>query len=87
MEAVWTRFFPLTYALEEVLFKEQAIGEMRRVFSDFAIDFIDGEQLPYLMNNSRGLMWEPVVDEEHRMLNINLAGGGLLDLGPYPTVW
>lgn len=87
MEAVWTRFFPLTYALEDVLFKEQAIGEIRRLFSDFAIDFIDGEQLPYLIYDSGGLMRESVVDEDHRMLNINLAGGGLLDLGPYPTVW
>ncbi|KAI5118028.1 hypothetical protein M0805_004893 [Coniferiporia weirii] len=69
MEAVWTRFFPLTYALEDVLFKEEAIGEIRRLQSDFSIDFID------------------VVDESNRMLNINLAGGGLLDLGPYPLVW
>lgn len=51
MEAVWTRFFPLTYALEEVLFKEQAIGEIRRLFSDFSIDFVDGELRP-ATNNS-----------------------------------
>ncbi|PAV20366.1 dimeric dihydrodiol dehydrogenase [Pyrrhoderma noxium] len=69
MEAVWTRFFPLTYALEEVLFKEVAIGDIRRLEADFSIDFVD------------------VVDEEHRLLNANLAGGGLLDLGPYPLVW
>ncbi|EJD01504.1 NAD-binding protein [Fomitiporia mediterranea MF3/22] len=70
MEAVWTRFFPLTFALEDVLFKQEAIGEIRRLQSDFSIDFID------VLDN-----------ESHRMLNINLAGGGLLDLGPYPLVW
>lgn len=43
MEAVWTRFFPLTYALEEVLFKEVAIGDIRRLEADFSIDFVDGE--------------------------------------------
>ena len=43
MEAVWTRFFPLTYALQDVIFKEEAIGEVRRVVSDFSIDFVDGK--------------------------------------------
>lgn len=43
MEAVWTRFFPLTYALEKVLFEEKAIGDIRRLQSDFSIDFIDSE--------------------------------------------
>ena len=28
-----------------------------------------------------------MVDENHRMLNPSLGGGGLLDLGPYPLVW
>ena len=43
MEAVWTRFFPLTFALEEALFKEAVIGEIRRLEADFSIDFIDGK--------------------------------------------
>lgn len=43
MEAVWTRFFPLTYALEKVLFEGKAIGDIRRLQSDFSIDFIDSE--------------------------------------------
>lgn len=45
MEAVWTRFFPLTYALQDVIFKEGAVGELRRVVSDFSIDFVDSEWL------------------------------------------
>ena len=43
MEAVWTRFFPLTFELEKILFKEEAIGEIRRLQADFSIDFIDGQ--------------------------------------------
>ncbi|KAL5487672.1 hypothetical protein ACEPAI_5780 [Sanghuangporus weigelae] len=69
MEAVWTRFFPLTFALEKALFEQQVIGEIRRLVSDFSIDFVD------------------IVTEENRLLNISLAGGGLLDLGPYPLLW
>ena len=42
MEAVWTRFFPLTFALQKALFEQQVIGEVRRLVSDFSIDFVDG---------------------------------------------
>ncbi|KAI5120726.1 hypothetical protein M0805_006432 [Coniferiporia weirii] len=69
MEGIWTRFFPLTYALEDVLFKEEAIGEIRRLQSDFSVDSID------------------IPEERKRLLDINLAGGGLLDLGSYPVTW
>jgi len=41
MEAVWTRFFPLMFALEKVLFEDEVIGEIRRLKSDFSIAFID----------------------------------------------
>jgi len=41
MEAVWTRFFPLTFALEKALFEDQVIGEIRRLVSDFSISFVD----------------------------------------------
>lgn len=53
MEAVWTRFFPLTYALEKVLFEEKAIGDIRRLQSDFSIDFIDSELV--IPNNPEGV--------------------------------
>lgn len=32
--------------------------------------------------------WKPDTQpESHRMLNPELGGGGLLDMGPYPSVW
>ncbi|KAK9466139.1 hypothetical protein V1512DRAFT_239819 [Lipomyces arxii] len=36
MEAVWTRFFPLTIAMEKMIHEDQIIGPIRRVFTDLA---------------------------------------------------
>lgn len=36
MEAMWTRHFPLTKTLRHLLHEERLIGEIRRVFCDFA---------------------------------------------------
>ncbi|KAI5928352.1 hypothetical protein F4810DRAFT_643247 [Camillea tinctor] len=38
MEAMWTRFFPLTRKLLTLLHSEKVIGDVRRVFCDFAMD-------------------------------------------------
>jgi predicted dehydrogenase len=70
MEAVWTRFFPLSR--EVCAFLEQGkLGEVKRVFADFSF-------------------WNDVEREfgdEHRMVNLDLAGGALLDLGIYSLTW
>lgn len=65
MEAVWTRFFPLTYSLQKII-ASGTIGEIYRVDSDFSIRF-SPDSLP----------------PNHRLVNPELGGGGLLDLGPY----
>ncbi|GKT47574.1 D-xylose 1-dehydrogenase (NADP(+)) [Colletotrichum spaethianum] len=36
MEAMWTRFFPLTQSLLEVLHSDKLIGDIHRVFCDFS---------------------------------------------------
>lgn len=62
MEAVWTRYFPLSIELRKMV-SDGKIGEVKRVFAD----------------NS---FWKNVEEEfgtEHRMVNMNLAGGALLD--------
>ncbi|GJN93159.1 hypothetical protein Rhopal_006206-T1 [Rhodotorula paludigena] len=64
MEAVWTRFQPYAYKLQEIV-RSGVIGELRGVQAGLCADF-----------SSRS--------EEHRLLNPYLAGGALLDLGPYP---
>ncbi|KAI6083035.1 NAD(P)-binding protein [Hypoxylon rubiginosum] len=38
MEAMWTRFFPLTRTIQSLLHKEKAIGSIHRIFCDFAMD-------------------------------------------------
>ncbi|KAI0179898.1 NAD(P)-binding protein [Hypoxylon sp. FL1284] len=38
MEAMWTRFFPLTRTLQSLLHEDKGIGDVSRVFCDFAMD-------------------------------------------------
>jgi predicted dehydrogenase len=38
MEAMWTRFFPLTQALQSVLHRDKLVGDIVRVFADFGLD-------------------------------------------------
>lgn len=38
MEAMWTRFFPLTQALQSALHTEELVGDIIRVFADFGLD-------------------------------------------------
>lgn len=39
MEAVWTRFFPLSAKFKELLHKDKAIGDFHYVLSTFGMDF------------------------------------------------
>ncbi|KAI1803085.1 NAD(P)-binding protein [Daldinia bambusicola] len=38
MEAMWTRFYPLTRTVVSLLHEQKAIGDIQRVFCDFALD-------------------------------------------------
>ncbi|KAH8704264.1 putative dimeric dihydrodiol dehydrogenase [Talaromyces proteolyticus] len=67
MEAVWTRYFPLSVEVRSLIQKGE-IGEVLRVTAD----------------NSTG---DPDWDPSHRMVNLDLAGGALLDLGIYSLTW
>ncbi|TAQ85143.1 hypothetical protein B7494_g6533 [Chlorociboria aeruginascens] len=73
MEALWTRFFPLSIKIREMV-QEGAIGRVHRVLSD--LSFGNG-------NEDLSLNFEPA----HRMVNKALAGGALLDLGIYSLTW
>ncbi|PLB45370.1 NAD(P)-binding protein [Aspergillus steynii IBT 23096] len=70
MEAVWTRYFPLSIQVRELI-QKGAIGEVLRVVAD----------------NSFGDDVEEKWGTEHRMVNKDLAGGCLLDLGIYSLTW
>lgn len=70
MEAVWTRFFPLTLSIQDFIAAGR-LGTVKRVYADLSF-------------------WNDVEGEfgtEHRMVNAELAGGALLDLGVYSLTW
>lgn len=70
MEAVWTRFFPLTLSIQNFI-RSGRLGVVKRVYADLSF-------------------WNDVEAEfgtEHRMVNLDLAGGALLDLGVYSLTW
>ncbi|KAI0793890.1 NAD(P)-binding protein [Fomes fomentarius] len=69
MEALWTRFHPLTLELKRIA-EEGSLGEPVVLHADLSADF-HTEKLPLT----------------HRMLDPQLGGGALLDLGPYPMFW
>ncbi|KAH7155256.1 hypothetical protein B0J13DRAFT_496258 [Dactylonectria estremocensis] len=73
MEAVWVRFFPLSIQIRELI-KSGAIGPVYRVLADLSFN----KDLP----NGR-------LDfaDSHRLVNPDLAGGALLDLGIYSLTW
>ncbi|KAK7977558.1 hypothetical protein PG996_003613 [Apiospora saccharicola] len=73
MEAVWTRYFPLSIKIRELV-KSGVIGPVYRVIADnsFGNDGPDGSL---------------TFKDKHRMVNVDLAGGALLDLGIYSLTW
>lgn len=74
MEAVWTRYFPLSVKIRELV-KDGAIGKVHRVTADLSFASATGKdnRLEFA--------------DEHRMVNTDLAGGALLDLGIYSLTW
>ncbi|KAK5045719.1 hypothetical protein LTR84_009088 [Exophiala bonariae] len=46
MEAMWTRFFPLVRTLQQLVHQEKIIGDVQRVFCDFAMDMNIAAQPP-----------------------------------------
>lgn len=42
MEGMWTRFFPLAYRFQQMLHEEKLIGEIRHVYADLSMQFLDG---------------------------------------------
>lgn len=71
MEAVWTRYFPLSAYVRDLITSNK-LGLIHRVTADLsnasspATTFADGQS---------------------RMVNMSLAGGALLDLGVYSLTW
>ena len=71
MEAVWTRFFPLSIYIRDTI-KNEGLGAVHRVIADLSF----GQDI----ENTWG-----VDGAKHRMVNMDLAGGALLDRTFFPT--
>jgi predicted dehydrogenase len=92
MEAVWTRYFPLSVQVRKLI-QDGVIGTVYRtigkpnpslhVVLDFANTAFPAD-LSLCNDKPDGkLNW----DDAHRMVNPQLAGGTLLDLGIYSLTW
>ena len=73
MEAVWTRYFPLSVKIREMVMSGE-IGQVHRVIADISDE----------KNAEDGSL---DFGDSHRMVNLDLAGGALLDLGVYALTW
>ncbi|KAF2441387.1 NAD(P)-binding protein [Karstenula rhodostoma CBS 690.94] len=71
MEAVWTRYFPLSVYVRDQITAGR-IGPVARVFADNSVA------------SNPEVQWK---DGSNRMVNPDLAGGALLDLGIYSLTW
>ena len=71
MEAVWTRYFPLSIYVRDVVTSGK-LGTVTRVIAD---------------NSICSYPEQSFADDAHRMINKDLAGGALLDLGIYSLTW
>lgn len=72
MEGVWTRFFPPVRTLQRLLHEERVIGDVHRVFCDFATP----KPMAQLSQTN-----------ESRLTNRALGAGTLLNIGIYSLMW
>jgi len=73
MEAVWTRFFPLSIQIRKMI-EDGEVGAIHRVIADLSF----GQDV----ENTWG-----ADGAKHRMVNMNLAGGAMLDrTPPFPSL-
>jgi predicted dehydrogenase len=73
MEAVWTRYFPLSIKIREMV-TTGVIGKVHRVSADLSLG---------CASEDGSLTFR----DDNRMVNKDLAGGALLDLGIYSLTW
>ncbi|CAK7223721.1 D-xylose 1-dehydrogenase (NADP(+)) [Sporothrix curviconia] len=76
MEAVWTRYFPLSVQVRSLV-QSGAIGTVYRVVADNSFN----------NNKDHTATSDLTFPDDNRMVNLDLAGGALLDLGIYSLTW
>ncbi|KAF4622694.1 hypothetical protein G7Y89_g14334 [Cudoniella acicularis] len=76
MEAVWTRYFPLSIRIRELVTSGK-IGKVVRVSADMSVNVSTNDE-------TGGKL---AFGDESRAVKMDLAGGALLDLGIYSLTW
>ena len=76
MEAVWTRYFPLSVQVRSLV-QSGAVGTVYRVVADNSLN----------CNTDNSATAAVTFADDNRMVNLDLAGGALLDLGIYSLTW
>ncbi|KAI1608328.1 dimeric dihydrodiol dehydrogenase [Exophiala viscosa] len=71
MEAMWTRYFPISIYVRDLITSGK-IGNVTRTFADLSVNFHPATAF---------------ADGKSRMINPELAGGALLDMGIYALHW
>lgn len=71
MEAVWTRYFPLSIYVRDTITSGR-LGTVHRASADYSMSMSPEESF---------------ADGKHRMVNMDLAGGAMLDIGIYAITW
>ncbi|KAK4556227.1 hypothetical protein LTR86_006924 [Recurvomyces mirabilis] len=71
LDAVWTRYFPLSVQIRQIITSGE-VGEILRVTADTSM----GEEMDDL--------WKR---QKRRKVNLDLAGGALLEIGIYSITW
>lgn len=71
MEAMWTRFFPISQKVKEIV-NSGELGEVGHIEADFGYGSWQGEN---------------VNDIKDRLYSPHLAGGAILDVGIYPVAY
>ncbi|KAF4633424.1 hypothetical protein G7Y89_g4692 [Cudoniella acicularis] len=71
MEGVWTRYLPISAYVREIIASNR-LGPIQRVLADTSIATSPETSF---------------ADGTHRLVNLDLAGGSLLDLGIYSLSW
>ncbi|XP_044724505.1 oxidoreductase family, NAD-binding rossmann fold domain-containing protein [Hirsutella rhossiliensis] len=75
LDAAWIRFFPLSIKIREMIAAGD-IGSVHRTVADLSLNETNGRD-----DGTVGLA------DSHRLVNKDLAGGALLDLGVYALTW